>query len=1541
MSKKLVYNYTFDASAQTIEIAGLHKLRTLQMITNVTDNVIIYNFADASKGGTVTYNSTTDVTTITLTYNTTSMSDSDELQIFIDEQEQQMDVSESLIDPVHKFRVSSPENLIDTDFEYGLQPTKWETVELVNNIPSVYTKSPGVSIGLIQEINGSAGSDSITVTCGVAHELAIGQPIEVQGTDSRTANGKFIINAIPSTTSFVYKAKQVQSTTGNYKTAYTTIIPGAFFSGANLEFNLNEGINTNNQDPSTLTITTDYYHGLSTSTSLYITNTVGKKSISIAQTGATAPDGNSYVDVTNDTLYLPLHGLYTDQIIYLSPGTGGILPGTNTLPAEPSNSSTITAVYNAVETACESIKSTMGTDHSRIYMGYGNNTIIPWYTGSNYTITPYSGGDDQIQYLTYGEYPGSSTSYDYIYFYTSIGNFTSEYRWYPYDEGNTDLFTGNSVDLGQYFIRQQYNLSNAGNVIPPVSLANLGFNYISTPFVDQQFTDYIISIRQYPNSNVVSSTNRYRFAFLNTNTSFVNTSFYSGFTSYNITRQTKSGGWTYSWVGTYLYYTNVGSGFLKYTILLENTNWAGQYGSGNVNANWSTVNSEPSLKHYFSSNLGSSYHIEVLIGLDEDATVSRYGDSGSVLTHQQIVSNIVDQIIADVTPVPLAVGINTLRANVVNNNRITLKSNSGVTIDFTNTGKAPFLLETAQTYGIADDYYNVTGITSTTVSIASSSRLASRELTFTNNDVIFSDPYYYLKFDSGHGIKNGQKVVYDLVSGSTIAGIASGSTYYTIVVNNKYVQLAFSADDVLSGINSITGLPASSGSYKLTIPSISGRVSAAGTIALTDTSNVVQGFNTRFSSTYSSGDSFVVVGLGTYASYFNNQVASVVSDTSMTLVNNAGITTVGAEHFIDTKVYTRADGTFLHRPFDGGVDITAGTSPDSKIIRQTRKYFRYQSGKGIQCSLAINFNPYRPIRLLEASGTTVTATTEYSHGLSSGNSIKVKGASDSNYNGTFTLTAVDTFTFTYTALSAPASSPSTGFCEYTINGYENAVIRCGLFDDQNGFFFEYDGQDLYCVRRSSTQQLTGTANASYQSNKILGTNTRFADQLSIGDMIVIRGQSYKVTRVNGQDEIDIQPKYRGASNSGVVVTLTQDTKVSQSNWSLDHADGTGPSGYTLDINSIQMAYMDYSWYGAGKIRFGFKDTYGKVKYMHEFIHNNRQNEAYMRTGNVPARYEVANIGTPTFVPSLFHWGTSVIMDGGFDNDDSYLFTASGNALSFTNGDSDTATTNANSTLASIRTGSQTRDYYLQLSFATSDASKFTSGVQLYTADEKLNGQSVTYTAYFGGSFLVYIFLSSGFLPPAVYPSITSGTSVSIGAPASGGDEVDLTDLIPLISIRLAPSVDNNLIGSLGERDIINRMQLKLEEMGISVSHDSRISVILNGALSDLEYSNVGSPSLSQYISHVSGDTIQGGTTIYQFRASGGSIGTTGQRTVASETFDLSRLTDLGNSILGGDGVFPNGPDIVTICASVLDTAGVNKDSPYQVSSRISWSESQA
>ena len=863
--------------------------------------------------------------------------------------------------------------------------------------------------------------------------------------------------------------------------------------------------------------------------------------------------------------------------------------------------------------------------------------------------------------------------------------------------------------------------------------------------------------------------------------------------------------------------------------------------------------------------------------------------------------------------------------------------------EFTGSGTGPIEIETETVTGVLDNYYTVSSVTNDTINIDGAATFAPRTLEFTNTDVISSNSDYYIYISTGHGLAQGQKVTFNLVSGSAISGLSNATQYYAIVEDSKHLRLASNESDSDAGVSAITGAPASTGSYNIKVYSISGTVSGIGLVTIDSAnSTIVSGSGTKFTTTFKVGDRFLIESTGgTINSYVISIIASIASDTTLTLANPVGFGVTNVNYFVDTKINVRADGTFLHRPFDGGVDITAGSSPDSSIVRQTRKYFRYQSGKGIQCSMAINFNPARPVRTASGSGTAITMTTEYPHGLTSGDNVKVSGASDSAYNGTYTVTSSTAFTFSYTSGSSVTQSSPTGFIEYAISGYSNAGIRAGLFDFQNGFFFEYDGSDLYAVRRSSVQQLSGTASVSYNSNIITGANTRFSDQLSANDRIVIRGQTYKVISVESQTELHVQPSYRGTSNSGVVVTKTVDTKVAQSNWSIDKADGSGPSGYLLDINKIQMVYMDYSWYGAGKIRFGFKDTFGHVKYMHEFIHNNRLNEAYMRTGNVPARYEAFNEGIPTYIPSLFHWGTSVIMDGGFDDDDSYLFTASGKALTFTNGDADTATTTGASALYSVRAGFG-RNYYVRLQFATGDASKFSTGIPLYTADGELSGDPVSFTEYgSGGAFYVYIYVSSGFRTPSVYPSVESGVTVNIGAETVGTSDVDLNSNIPLISVRLAPSVDNNLIGELGERDIINRMQLKLQELGISVSHDANISLILNGSLNNINYENVGAPSLTQYIAHPSGDTVEGGTVIYSFRASGGTEDSAGKRFVSSNAFDLSSLIDLGNSILGGNGVFPDGPDILTVACNVINTSEIDSTSSFQVASRISWAESQA
>lgn len=429
---------------------------------------------------------------------------------------------------------------------------------------------------------------------------------------------------------------------------------------------------------------------------------------------------------------------------------------------------------------------------------------------------------------------------------------------------------------------------------------------------------------------------------------------------------------------------------------------------------------------------------------------------------------------------------------------------------------------------------------------------------------------------------------------------------------------------------------------------------------------------------------------------------------------------------------------------------------------------------------------------------------------------------------------VDEFTFRYKTNGIPADLTPAGFSDLFVYEWQDAVVRAGMFDDQNGLFFEYDGKNLYCVRRNSTKQLGGTATVTNKSNTIVGVNTNFTKQLDVGDNIAIRGMSYKVTKIVSDTNIQITPAYRGTTRSTVVINKTEDLRVPQYRWSLDKCDGTGPSGFNLNINAMQMAYMDYSWYGAGKVRFGFKGADGMVIYVHEFIHNNHETEAYMRSGNMPARYEIKNGNNPTYAPSLYHWGASVIMDGAFEDDKAYLFTvASGSA----------------------------------------------------------------------GSDTISI------------PQALVGTAV------------------PILSLRLAPSVDSSLVGALGERDIINRMSISLQSVGLVVGNTNNrpasVRLILNGALSQQAYfANYGTPSLTQVIKHTgqASDSINGGITIYEFRAAVNS----------PVTAELGQLAEIGNSIIGGDYVFPNGPDVLTVAVVPTDTSAATT-----VTARISWKESQA
>jgi len=104
------------------------------------------------------------------------------------------------------------------------------------------------------------------------------------------------------------------------------------------------------------------------------------------------------------------------------------------------------------------------------------------------------------------------------------------------------------------------------------------------------------------------------------------------------------------------------------------------------------------------------------------------------------------------------------------------------------------------------------------------------------------------------------------------------------------------------------------------------------------------------------------------------------------------------------------------------------------------------------------------------------------------------------------------------------------------------------------------------------------------------------------------------------------------NTSGSVVN----TEVLQKNWNLDTLDGSGPSGITLDMSKTQIFIIEFQWLGVGRVRFGF-DIDGKMIYCHEMKHANNETEVYMRTPNLPLRYEIENTGatsTPTALTQI-------------------------------------------------------------------------------------------------------------------------------------------------------------------------------------------------------------------------------------------------------------------------------------------------------------------
>ena len=716
----------------------------------------------------------------------------------------------------------------------------------------------------------------------------------------------------------------------------------------------------------------------------------------------------------------------------------------------------------------------------------------------------------------------------------------------------------------------------------------------------------------------------------------------------------------------------------------------------------------------------------------------------------------------------------------------------------------------------------------------------------------------------------------------------------------------------------------------------------------------------------------------------NTFTYQVVTAPTGTLTNSAN----------NTTLYARPSGFVEPRSFDGGVAFSAGGAvPDQQMIRQTRRYFRYQSGKGIQFSTGSSMKPSLFITSITGLTQTATVTTRFQHNLTAGTTIQITGCGQGVYNGIFTIaqvTSPTTFTF-LTAIPitvATATGIAIRVCPLSWYGASN---RVGMFDLQNGFFFEFDGQTLYAVLRNSINQLSGTIAVTTGTNLVTGTATSFSTQLVPGDYVVIRGQSYRVVTILSDTSLYISPEYRGTTISGAVMSITTEVKIPQNKWH-DPCNGTGPSGYNLDLTRMQMWYIDYSWYGAGVIRYGFRGSKGQITYVTQIQNNNLQFEAYMRSGNMAAHYESNGI-LPTTSLSAGLSNASTTLTAAITEQQTVIpinsttpFNATGvvlidseliyyqrivgsNLEGCIRGYGGTgADSHANGATVSIS------------SLDVLDPSRFPPAgtVRVQTASQTGVIEFISYTRndgsllygltrnVVGGSTSAQTFTFSATAPisvtlvtPSAVPSLSHwGSSVIMDGRFDDDKSLIFnygtttaitttnTNPIAILAIRIAPAVDNGTTGVLGAKEIINRMQLQLESLGLYTTGTGYlINLILNGFASGggfasgfvapIQQVNGITSSLAQVATNTSAITVTGGESVYA----------TYTNTSGSTTIDLSQVRDLGNSILGGGtsntvptsqaGFYPDGPDILYVVATPLTSTSST------ILARLNWKEAQA
>ncbi len=220
----------------------------------------------------------------------------------------------------------------------------------------------------------------------------------------------------------------------------------------------------------------------------------------------------------------------------------------------------------------------------------------------------------------------------------------------------------------------------------------------------------------------------------------------------------------------------------------------------------------------------------------------------------------------------------------------------------------------------------------------------------------------------------------------------------------------------------------------------------------------------------------------------------------------------------------------------------------------------------------------------------------------------------------------------------------------------------------------FDSQNRYAADNQFDTSLSGTGSSTYNANQAsmslavtgggVGSVVRqtyrvFPYQpgkglLVLATFVMDNGTSANLSQSVGYFNTQNGVFFRrtGGVNAFVMRSNTSGTPsdarfANQADWNGDKLDGTGASGYTLDLEHPQILWMDFEWLGVGSVRCGFIID-GQYVVCHTFdTANVYGTTVYMTTAILPVRYEITTT-TAAVAATLTQICCSVVSEGGFE-----------------------------------------------------------------------------------------------------------------------------------------------------------------------------------------------------------------------------------------------------------------------------------------------------